>query len=251
MARHRVYLPDCDHTPGSIVEITGPEAFHAARAKRMGVGDELELFNGRGRRVVGIVREVRKLPGSQGRSEWALRVDVERATEEPPIHPRVTVLASTPKGPRLEEMVDQLSQVGAARWAPLTTTRTVVSPGTGKILKAERVAIESAKQCGRAWTMEIGAPVPLADALAGEHTGCAPKGRLVLADASGGPFEASDAEDITLLVGPEGGFSADEIQAAREAGAVVCRFGPHVLRVETAAVVAAAVILDPRAGLPG
>lgn len=244
VARHRVYLPESDPRPGSAFEIAGPEARHALRVKRLEVDAELELLNGRGARAVGVVREVCKQPGPHGKAEWVLRVVIERVDEEPPTRPRLAVLASAPKGPRLEEMIDQCSQVGADSWAPLATIRTVVSPRMGKMLRAERVAAESAKQCGRAWTMTIGEPVMLASALARKHAGCSPKTRLVLADASGETFEADQSDELTLLVGPEGGFAETEIEAARKAGADVCRFGVHVMRVETAAVVAAAVILD-------
>lgn len=247
VTHHRVYLPDCSPQPGSIIEISGQEAHHAVRVKRLGIEAEVELLTGQGLRALGTIREIVKVPTRQGRADWTLHLLIERVAVEPPIRPVLTVLASVPKGPRMESMIDQLSQVGAASWSPLVTIRTVVSPRMGKMLKAERTAAEAAKQCGRAWTMTIGEPVMLADALARKHAGCSPETRLVLADASGGPFtadDAVDAEDITLLVGPEGGFAETEIEAARKAGASVCRFGPHVLRVETAAVVAAGVILD-------
>lgn len=245
MAHHRVYLPDASPlAPGSILEIAGQEAHHALRVKRLGVGAEVEVLTGRGLRALGTIREILKNPARHSKPDWTIHLLIERVAEEPPIRPNLTVLASVPKGPRLESMIDQLSQVGAASWSPLVTSRTVVTPRTGKMGKAERVAAEAAKQCGRAWTMTIGTPVMLADALTRAHTEGDSATRLVLADGSGEPFEADDAENITLLVGPEGGFAEPEVEAARKAGASVCRFGPLVLRVETAAVVAAGVILD-------
>jgi 16S rRNA (uracil1498-N3)-methyltransferase len=245
MAHHRVFLPDLDAQPGSVVEISGDEAHHAIRVKRLGVGSGLELLNGRGMRAGGVVRGIAKQPtGRQGKAEWVMTVEVAGVESEPPLEPRVHLLAGAPKGPRLEEMIDQLSQVGAASWSPLTTIRTVVSPRMGKMRKAERIAAESAKQCGRAWVLEVGEPAVMADVLERAHAGGAPATRLVLADASGADFEPDGAGDITLLVGPEGGFAESEVEAARRAGASVCRFGVHVMRVETAAVVAAGLVMD-------
>ncbi len=244
MAHHRVYLPDSIPQTGSIIEITGDEAHHAVRVKRLGIDAQLELLTGWGVRASGTIREIVKVPTRHGKADWVVRLLIERVVKEPQIRPSLAVHASVPKGPRLDDMIDQLSQVGAASWSPLVCARTVVTPRTGKMLKAERTAAEAAKQCGRAWTMTIGEPVSFADALARTHPGCVRDSRLVLADASGEPFEAGPSDDITLLIGPEGGFSETEIEAAREAGASVCRFGPLVLRVETAAVVGAGVILD-------
>lgn len=244
MSKHRVSLPRCEAAPGSIVEIVGAEAHHAVRVRRLDVGGEIEILDGRGLRAVGVIDEVVKEPAGRGRPDWVVRVLVATAAREGRVSPRVHVLASAPKGPHLEEMIDQLSQVGAASWAPLATLRTVVSPRMGKMLKAERIAAESAKQCGRAWVLEVGEPATLADVLSRRHAGCDPATRLVVADASGGEFGADGSGDVTLLVGPEGGFAESELDAARRAGASVCRFGVHVMRVETAAVVAAGVVMD-------
>ena len=244
MSKHRIFLPDCEAVPGSVVQIVGAEAHHAVRVKRLEVGSEIEILDGRGLRVVGVIDGVVKEPAGRGKAEWAMRVRVASASREARVSPRVHVLASAPKGPRLDEMIDQLGQVGAASWSPLATIRTVVSPRMGKMLKAERIAAESAKQCGRAWVLEVGEAAVLADVLSRRHAGCDPATRLVVADASGGEFGADGSGDITLLVGPEGGFAESEVEAARRAGASVCRFGVHVMRVETAAVVAAGLVVD-------
>ncbi|HZW10229.1 MAG TPA: RsmE family RNA methyltransferase [Phycisphaerales bacterium] len=233
MSTHRIHISGEVPQAGDRAEIDGPEAHHAVRVKRLGEGDTVELINGRGWRGLGVVREIRKT----GKGEWVLAAEVRQASQEAPPSPGVHVLAPAPKGERLDEMIDQLSQVGAASWAPLMTARTVVSPREGKLIRAERIAAEAAKQCGRLWTMEIGPPAPFAQALARQGT------RLVLADASGGPFVHLGDTDITLLVGPEGGFADDEVRRARDAGACVCGFGRHVMRVETAAPVAAGIIV--------
>ena len=151
--------------------------------------------------------------------------------------PRVHVHSATPKGGRVDEMIDALSQVGAAAWSPLRTARGVVDPRDTKMERLERIAIEASKQCGRAWKLELGAAKSLDDVL---HLG----GRVLVADASGQEYEdRGRTDEIHLLVGPEGGWTVEEIEAMRRAGTAVVRFGPHVMRIETAAVVGVGVIL--------
>lgn len=231
MARHWIYFPDVP--AAGRVTITGPEAQHAARVKRLEAGDEVTLAGGRG--VVAICRvvETRKERRS---GEWEMDVDVTERREAARARPEVRVYASPPKGDRLEEMIDGISQAGAAGWAALMTKHTVVEPREGKLERLERTAVEAMKQCGRAWVLEMLGPVAFGRAL--ERAA-----RPVIADASGGAYVASGAEAIDLFVGPEGGWSEEELAAARARGAQVARFGPHVMRVETAAVVGVGVVM--------
>jgi 16S rRNA (uracil1498-N3)-methyltransferase len=111
-----------------------------------------------------------------------------------------------------------------------------------KLDRLSRLAVESAKQCGRAWFLRIEQERTLRDALARtEGT------RVIVADASGvgaDEIERTETAVVRVVVGPEGGWTAEELASARDAGAVVTRFGPHSMRVETAAVAAAAVVLN-------
>jgi len=133
-------------------------------------------------------------------------------------------------------MIDGLSQVGAASWSMLESERSVTEPREGKMERLERTAMEASKQCGRAWRLEIGGVMKFAEAVRMEG--------VVVADVSGSAYERSGADVVRLLVGPEGGWAPEELQLARARGAAVCRFGPHVMRIETAAVVAAGIIMS-------
>jgi 16S rRNA (uracil1498-N3)-methyltransferase len=135
-------------------------------------------------------------------------------------------------------MIDGLSEAGAAQWRALETERGVAEAGAHKLERVERHALEASKQCGRAWVMETGPGATLAEALRG---GAGVRG--VVADASGGAYAARGAGTVRVLIGPEGGWTERELAAARDAGAEVARFGPHTMRIETAAVVAAAVVI--------
>ncbi len=247
MGVHRVYLPALDQAdvePGAVLEIAGQEARHAVRVKRLVPGDALEILNGQGLRAVAVLGESRKHPAAHGKTEWSVEVRLESVSTEPPVSPRLHVLACAPKLTRVEDMVDQLSQVGAAAWSPLVTRHTIAPPKAGRMDKLERVAAEAAKQCGRAWTMEIGTPVRLADALSRTHRVVRPGTRLIIADPRGAPYAPDGSSDIALLIGPEAGFADDEVDAARRAGATLCSIGPHLMRVGTAAVVASGLILN-------
>lgn len=228
MPAHRFFLPSGPPLVTGPLVIGGEEGRHAARVKRLTPGQAVEVLDGQGSIATGSVVAIEKIRG-----EWAAQVDLASVRHAEPIRPRVVVLCPAPKGDRLPQMIEGLSQVGAASWRPLLTERTVSEPGAAKIDRLQRISEESAKQCGRAWTLSIGPPLAFAEALALPS--------LVIADASGPAFQPAPDPELNLLVGPEGGWSVPELDAARAAGAAAASFGPHVMRLETAAVVAAAL----------
>jgi 16S rRNA (uracil1498-N3)-methyltransferase len=240
MALHRIHLDDPDlltPLPGELT-IAGDEAHHAIRVKRLGAGDFVEVLDGRGGVGAARIRATEKVRG-----QWRLVLEVAEVRRVPPVSPAIDVLSPPPKGPRLAELIDGLAQAGAASWSPLATEFGSGEPGNAKADRVHRCAAEASKQSGRAWALRIGEARGLQEVMAGGVTG-ATGGRVVLADPSGHAYERTGAERITLLIGPEGGWSARELDVARKAGLVIARFGPHVMRVETAAVAAVAVILD-------
>jgi len=234
MGVHRLFEEGLVARDGDVIVIGGEEAYHAARVKRVEVGERVQVLNGAGLLADGEVAEIRK-----GRDGWEVAVRVLGARVMEVEKPQVEVWTGVPKGDRLEDMVDQLAQIGVAAWGPVHAARSVVEPREGKMTRVSRRAVEASKQCGRAWSMRVEEGGDLKVAL-----GAAPsRVRVVLADASGGGYVRTGAERIRVLVGPEGGWTEDEVRMAREAGAAVARFGAHVMRVETAGPVAAAVVL--------
>ena len=227
---------------GDVALVEGDEAKHAVRVKRLEVGALVQLLDGAGTVADGVILGVEALTEAQAarrerRGEWLLPIRIERVIRAEPVRPALHVLTATPKGARLEEMIDGLSQVGAASWSPLETQRGVVDPRETKLARMERVAVEASKQCGRPWLLKTGPQRRFADAVASSS------GPVVLADASGGAYARLGADQISLLIGPEGGWTPAELDAAARAGVRIHAFGPHVMRIETAAVAASAVIL--------
>lgn len=233
MSIHRAYCELIPNTESLIID--GEEAHHALRTKRLVEGDRLEILDGKGKialaRIIGTDR-VRK-------GEWTMRLEIEQLSEHPQPSPKLTVCSGVPKGPRLETLIEGLSQAGASEWKPLLASRSVVDPRPAKLGRLGRVAQESGKQCGRPWTLQIGRTQNMQAAIQ-----AASGSALILADAIGENYQPSGAASLSLLVGPEGGFEQGEIEIARAAGAQIARFGQHTMRIETAATVAAGVILE-------
>jgi 16S rRNA (uracil1498-N3)-methyltransferase len=225
--------------------VSGDEAHHLLRVRRLEKGDAATITDGKGRSASVVIEATYKL-----RDGWQAALRAERLDVTPPASPAVVVLSSPPKGDRLSEMIDGLSQVGAHAWHPLITQRTIVDPREGKLERLLRVTIESLKQCGRAHLLALGERVELGSLRVGEGmlgkspaSNCLPT--LIVADVSGVPIgQITPAATYCLLVGPEGGFSPDELTRLDGLGAQRLRLGPHVLRSETAPVVACAALMS-------
>jgi 16S rRNA (uracil1498-N3)-methyltransferase len=214
------------------VVLAGPEAHHLAVVCRVRAGDRVCLFNGDGREYLAAVTEA----GKRG-----VRLEVE-AVEEPrrELGFRLEVAAPLPKGDRGQFLVEKLTELGVTDFIPLRTARSVVHPKDGDRLR--RHVIEASKQCGRNVLMRV---APLTDWRDHARRGDLPPLRL-LAHPGGEAVERlvpgpGREGGVTCAVGPEGGFTDDEVALAREAGWRVLSLGPRILRVETAALVLAAV----------
>lgn len=238
MSRHRLTLETTPPAPGTAFSLTGDEAWHAVAVKRVQAGDTVELLDGRGTVATATVT------ASEKRKRGAvLDLRVESVRSDAPTSPRVEVWSAVPKADRAAHMIDQLAQAGAAVWRPLIAARSVTD-ADHKADRLQRIATEASKQCGRAWHLAIDPPVTVADATSWTVTHKPPACALLVADAGGAPpSDLPRADHIAVLIGPEGGFTEDELAALRAAGAAPVRLGPHVLRTETAAVAAAVALL--------
>lgn len=215
-------------TAGEIV-ITGPDAHHMTAVRRFAAGDRVMLFCGDGNEYAAEVVGV-------GKKAVTLAVlGMDAVDREPPFP--VVVASALPKGDRADYLIEKLVEVGATRFIPLSTSRAVVVPKEEKTGKFERAVIEASKQCGRNVLMAVepacafGGLVRRADL---------PPLRLVLHTADGSPVPQPNPSGVVFAVGPEGGFTPVEVADAAANGWRAARVGPRVLRVETAAVVAAA-----------
>ena len=229
----RFYTPD-PLPPGEYV-LSGPEAHHLATVRRFGPGDRVVLFNGDGHDYPAEVV-------AADRKRTVLTVGEPVAVDrESPV--RVEVAAALPKGDRGDFLVEKLTELGVARFVPLLTARTVVEPKEVRLDKLRQAVVEASKQCGRNVLMVVAPLTRWSDYLAASRTDGP---RVVLHTADGLSLGAvavgSGGRAVTVAVGPEGGFTGEEVAAAEGAGWRRASLGPRVLRVETAAIAAAAAV---------
>jgi 16S rRNA (uracil1498-N3)-methyltransferase len=222
----RFYTPE-PLSPGDLT-LTGPDAHHLATVRRFAPGDVVVLFNGDGCEYPAEVVAL-------GKKQVTLNI-LRREQVSREVHFPVVIGAALPKGDRADYLIEKLVEVGATRFVPLVTERSVVIPKEGTLAKLERGVIEASKQCGRNVLMRVDPPKLWAEFL---RLPDLPPARVVLHTADGSPAERPTT-GVAFAVGPEGGFTAAEVSAAVGVGWRVTSFGPRVLRVETAAVVAAA-----------
>jgi 16S rRNA (uracil1498-N3)-methyltransferase len=238
------------HLPGAVARAVLPlpedEAAHAVRVLRVAAGDAVRVFDGDGHEFPAVVRAVAKG-----------RVDVELGEAVPPAAPEmtlaVTLAMAVLKGDHMDAVVRDATMLGVHAIVPLVTARTETSRATlergGRAERWRRVAVSSAKQCGRAVVPRIHEPVyvdGLLAAWAGEPTG---RLRLVCVEPGAGHADAGAAEiarpaagGMTLVVGPEGGWEPAEL-ARLLACARGLRLGARTLRADAAPVVALSALL--------
>jgi 16S rRNA (uracil1498-N3)-methyltransferase len=197
---------------------------------RCTVGDEVVVFDGSG-------TSWRARVASIGRDEVMLdmgeAVTASRLTRVP-----LTLAVALPKGERQKWLVEKLTELGVERLVPLATTRGVAEATPAAVERLSRGVVEACKQCGRDGLMQIGGPKGVAEVVGGTGGGAV----LLVADRDGVPLEeiVTAGNLVVALVGPEGGFTAEELATVEAAGGRRVSLGPHVLRVETAAIALAA-----------
>lgn len=228
MTARRLFLPP-DRIGDGRAALT-PEAVHYLRdVLRLEPGAEVELFDGEGGAYAARLEE----------GLGALRLGPRR--EARPALP-LWLLVALAKGEKMDLVVQKATELGASRVSPFAAERSVVrldrERGEARAARWRRIAAEAARQCGRADVPAVAEPVPLAEALAAVPPGFA---RFVF-HPGGEPLGGPEAPGVAAVVGPEGGLAPAEVDACEAAGARRVSLGPRVLRAETAAVVATALL---------
>jgi 16S rRNA (uracil1498-N3)-methyltransferase len=223
--KHRLFVESIAPS----MEITGDEFHHAVRVVRIRQGEEVEVFDGRGHAARGRVVEV-------GRE--ALRIDVDNEIESRESPLRVTLAAAIIQLDKFELVLQKATELGVASIIPLLTDRIEVRAERyrGKSERWAKIVLEAVKQSGRSVVPRVDEPTRFDDAIR-------KSGLRFFFDADA---EADDlperADEVTLLIGPEGGWTEREIALARESRCVFQRLGPRRLRAETAAICALSIV---------
>ncbi len=224
-----------DEFSGTHAALTGDHADHLIRVVRARVGQEFDIATG------ATVRRGRVVSIEDGRVEFELGEEVPAAAI-----PNVTLLLAVFKFDRMEWAIEKCTELGVSRIVPVIARRTDAHLALAAEKRAERwrrIALQASEQSRRAAPPEIADAIklPAATALPGHL-------RIVLAESEKQTslrdvLDSAEGE-ILLAIGPEGGWADDELQLFQKAGWTCASLGPTILRAETAAIAAAAVVVS-------
>ncbi|MDK2857943.1 MAG: rRNA (uracil1498-N3)-methyltransferase [Verrucomicrobiota bacterium] len=241
------------------VVLSPEESHHLARVLRVEAGQKLTLFDGQGTRAEAVVTDV---------SKKAITATVTARESVPPPAVDITLIQALPKPDRFETVLQKATELGVRCIQPVLSAHTVHrSRDPGKQMERWQTIIRNAaQQCGTAWLPHFQAPEKLSAvfptlekfdiALIGSlHPNARPFHDVFHPSAASGapqmrgsdrrawqPLEKSKIKTAALLIGPEGDFTEEEVNAAVAAGAVPVTFGKQILRTETAAVFGLSVL---------
>jgi 16S rRNA (uracil1498-N3)-methyltransferase len=232
----RVYVEQA-LTGGTRGLVSGNAANHIVRVLRLGVGDAVTLFDGRGGEYAARIEALKK-------DALEVAVGEHRAIErESPL--ALTLAQGVSRGERMDLVMQKATELGVQRIVPLNTKRSVVRLDPGQAQKKLQhwrgVVIASCEQCGRNRLPQLSAPRDLQEFLDTEAaTGTL---RLLLSPTGTARIDALKPHaKITVLIGPEGGLAPEEAEAALAQGFLGMQLGPRILRTETAAIAALAAL---------
>ena len=224
------------------VTLAGPDAHHMIHVMRASPGAEVVLFDGSG---VEFLARVSRIDRTQVELDVLARSEIDRE-----LSIEVTLAVTLPKGDRQKWLVEKAVELGVRRIIPLQTARSVAKPGEKALDRLRRTIIEASKQCGRNTLLEIGKPVSWTEFVESEkHVPCRLLAHPRSAGSDGEPgspagrFLPQDLPGKVLLaVGPEGGFTRDEVSLATSAAWHAIDLGSRILRIETAAILLTAMV---------
>jgi 16S rRNA (uracil1498-N3)-methyltransferase len=237
----RLFVPP-EHLSGSHATLGAAAHRHLVKVLRLGPGAELRVFDGLGTEIDARIESV-------GHAMVGLVLGERRRL--PPPACTITLLVSPPRGERMDFVVQKTTELGVARIVPVTSARAMVKAGAHQTKRWQVIAQEASRQSGRADVPVVAEPLPLAAALA--QAGPDHDHRLMLWEGertrSLTGALASAPRAVALLIGPEGGFAAEEAAQVVATGFAPVSLGPRILRSETAAVVAVALAQAAAGGL--
>ncbi len=239
---HRFFVPT-EYIIDGVATIAGDTAHQIQRVLRLREGETICLLDGGGSELSAVIK------GFSGGSVVAEIVEERKCCAEPAI--QVALAICMPKGDKLELIVQKCTELGISKYVLIESERTISRPDTGKLSdrmkRWHKIAAEAAEQCGRARIPELEGIVKFT----------AVPDIVAQYDLALVAWEDEDQESIrdvisanpnlsslVIIIGPEGGLTPREVQIARSAGARCVTLGKRVLRAETAAIAAAAVLMS-------
>ncbi|MCL2389089.1 MAG: 16S rRNA (uracil(1498)-N(3))-methyltransferase [Elusimicrobia bacterium] len=210
-------------------------ARYLCSVRRFCVGDIINIFDGTGKTYRARITKISKT-----------LVEGKIISSLPFVPPacKVTLYTAIPKADKFEWLLEKAAELGVHKIVPLITERSIAeSFSPNKIARLNKISIAASSQCGRADIMALATPASFKNAMQVE-------GLKIMAYEGGAPSLVKVVskeiltENINIFIGPEGGFSSAEVETALNLGAVTAALGKNILRVETAAIVCAALIIN-------
>ena len=233
---HRFFVAPAQISEGRVL-FTREQSHQIIRVLRMRRGDTVAVFDGSG-------AEHEAELATLGRDESTALLKGVRPTATEPVF-RLVLLQGLPKGEKMDVIIQKATELGVQRIVPILCERSV-SRGSGRLSRWQTIAREAAEQCGRPVVPRIDEPVLLAAFFAIER-GSGLRGIALWEDEQARGFKEAltlmaTADQLHLLVGPEGGLTPDEVRLLGQAGFITASFGRRTLRTETAAVAAVGIV---------
>ena len=250
MTRRRFYAPPSAFAPDEkSVTLSAEETRHARDVLRLQSGDEIFVFDGAGREFHCAIQTI-----DRDAAELSVMAEVEPARPESSLN--LTLAIALLKGEKFDLVIQKATELGVKRMVPLDTERADVrlreNDGTNKrVARWRRIALEAAKQTGRAYVPEIAAPLTfnlLLTSTVDDQELSTNVTRLMFSERGGRSLGeatnnfAGHPPGIVAVVGPEGGWTDKEIELAREAGWEIVTLGGRTLRAETAGITVVALL---------
>jgi 16S rRNA (uracil1498-N3)-methyltransferase len=231
------------HARSDRVILTGPDLRHIRTVLRLGPGDEILLFDEEGSQYQ--ARIINTAPGAI----TVVILSKHTAVSDTESHLRVTIGQALLRAGKMDRIVRQLTELGAFAFIPFAAERSVPQPDPKRFAERKRrweaIAAEALKQCGRFRSPHIGSVTSFQNLICSVesydlkiifHTGGSSRGSWPHLETAG------EIRKVLALVGPEGGFTAEEIKRAVGSGFVCVVLGPRILKSDTAAVAAGAIL---------
>ncbi|MEX2425830.1 MAG: 16S rRNA (uracil(1498)-N(3))-methyltransferase [Thermomicrobiaceae bacterium] len=236
--KHRFFVP-VDLESAEHVELPERVSHQISRVLRLRPGDAIRLFDGRGNEASARICEIDKRSAVAEVSDGPIP---GLRAGPPDIHLGIALI----KSDRFDQALQKVTELGVTSITGIETTRSVVSLSADRARSRherwQRIVIEALEQCERADTVDVNGPVTMQEFVLSAGSGA----RFIAAERANASalieLLPEDSEQLYLLIGPEGGFTDDEVAFAEQAGFTPVSLGPTILRSETAAIAAVSVV---------
>lgn len=228
----RFYAPP-ENFHDKTVSLSPEETRHLRDVLRLREGEIVNVFDGTGREFSCRIQTIKK-------DETVLEIIEEASPAAPVSNLDLTLAVALLKGEKFDLVVQKAVELGVSNFVPITTKRTDVKPkdNNKRIARWQKIALEAAKQSGRADLMKIETPLSFEQFLP-----IAGGTKILFAERSGEAFSKIKAgKKITAVIGPEGGWDDSEIESAKRFDFQIVTFGGRIQRAETAAISIAAIL---------